>query len=257
MNKFDVLNAVKKQLAVDYNCRESDFDYGNLIVTEFAQNEGRNMCSDGDRAMRAVCFGGAAVFSAKPKLAADLRRIFKDKDPEWIFEANSLIMISEILYLHGHTIDDMHQYYVPDPELPKTAPEYEIEWVESGFERFKNDPLAKKSLAFDERTPDMIAVIAKENGKPIAMAGASADSPSLWQIGISVAPEARGKGIAANLVAVLKDAVLEKGKIPYYGSAVSHTLSLSAGVAAGFFPCWTQILSKERTDEFLGMHGTR
>ncbi|MBQ7875435.1 MAG: GNAT family N-acetyltransferase [Oscillospiraceae bacterium] len=257
MNKIDVIATVKKQLAIDYNCKESDFDYGNLVVTEFAQNEGRNMCADNDRAMRAVCFGGAAVFSAKPKLAADLRRIFEGKDPEWIFEANSLIMISEILYLHGHTIDDMHQYYVPDPSLPETEPAYETEWVESGFERFKNDPLAKEALSCDPNTPNMVAVIAKENGRPIAMAGASADSPLLWQIGISVAPEARGKGVAANLVAVLKDRVLKMGKVPYYGSAVSHTLSLSAGVAAGFFPCWTQILSKARTDEFLGMHGTR
>lgn len=257
MTKQDVINTVRKQLAIDCNCSESDFDYGNLVVTEIAQNEGRIMYKDGEKAMRAFCFGGAAVFSVKPDMVSDFRRILKGKDPDWIFDTNALVMITEILYLHGQNIGDMHQYYVPDPSLPKTEPKFEIEWITGNFEKYRNDPVAKEALSFDKNAPDMIAVAAKENGKIIGMAGASADSPLLWQIGINVLPEHRGKGIAANLVALLKDAVLEKGKVPYYGSAVSHIISLSAGVAAGFFPCWTQIVSSARTDEFVGYHEAR
>lgn len=257
MDKYEVLNIVKKQLAIDCNCSESDFSYGNLAVTEIANNEGRIMYKDGDKAMRAFCFGGAAVFSVKPDMVADFKRIFKGKDPDWIFETQSLVLIAEILYLHGQNIGDMYQYYVPDPSLPKARPEFDVEWITGNFERFRNEPVAKEALAFDENAPDMIAVVAKENGKIIGMAGASAASPLLWQIGVNVLPEYRGKGIAVNLVSLLRDAVLEKGKVPYYGSAVSHILSLSTGVSAGFFPCWTQIVSNVRTDEFVGYHEKR
>ncbi len=257
MDKYEILALVKKQLAIDFNCAESDFNYGKLTVTKMAKNPGRNMYFGGDTAMRACCFGGAAVFSVTPDLTDDLKRIFEGKSPEWIFQPRSLIKLSEILYLHGHNIDDMHQYYIPDPTLPKTAPKFEVEWIESGFERFKNDPVAKEALGFEEDAPDVLAVVAKENGKIIGMAGASEDSPLLWQIGVGVLPEARGKGVAANIVALLKDEILARGKVPYYGSAVSHTVSLSTGVAAGFFPCWTQIVSKPRTDEFVGFHERR
>ncbi len=257
MDKHEILAIVKKQLAIDFNCSEGDLSYGKLSVTNTANNPGRNMYTDFDCAMRACCFGGAAVFSVVPELADDLKRIFEGKSPEWIFQPRSLIKLSEILYLHGHTIDDMHQYYIPDPTLPKTEAKFEIEWIESGFERFKGNPVANEALGFEEDAPDVLAVVAKENGKIIGMAGASEDSPLLWQIGVGVLSESRGKGVAANLVALLKDEILARGKVPYYGSAVSHTMSLSTGVAAGFFPCWTQITSKPRKDEFVGFHEAR
>lgn len=257
MEKQELLNIIKKQLAIDLNCNESDFTYGKITVTEIAKNEGRNMYMGVERGMKTCCFGGAAVFSVSADMVSDFKRIFEGKSPEWIFQPPALIKLSEILYLHGHNIEDMHQYYVPDPTLPKTEPKLEIEWIEKGFERFANDPLAEEALGFEKEAPDVLAVVAKENGKIVGMAGASEDSPLLWQIGVSVYPEHRGKGIAANLVAILKDEILKRGKVPYYGSAVSHTISLSTGVAAGFFPCWTQIVSRERTDEFVGFHEAR
>ncbi len=257
MDKHDMVKIVKKQLAIDFNCKESDFDSGEIVVTEIAINDGRIMYEDHEQGMNACCFGGSAVFSVIPEMVNSIQKLFEGKSPEWIFQPKTLVMLSEQLYLHGYNIGDMHQYYVPDPSLPKTQPLFDIEWIEQDFEKYKGAPGADEALGFDKNAPDVLAVVAKENGKIIGMAGASADSPLLWQIGIGVAPEHRGKGVAANLVALLKDAVLEKGVVPYYGSAVSHTISLSTGVAAGFFPCWTRVSSKPRDDEFVGMHENR
>lgn len=257
MDKSDMIKIVKKQLAIDFNCKESDFDSGEVVVTEIAKNEGRIMYEDREQGMYACCFGGSAVFSVLPEMVGGIRKLLEGKSPEWIFQPKTLVMLTEQLYLHGYNIDDMHQYYVPDPSLPKTEPLFGVEWIERDFEKYKGAPGANEALGFDKNAPDVLAVAAKENGKIIGMAGASADSPLLWQIGIGVAPEYRGMGVAANLVALLKDAVLERGKVPYYGSAVSHTLSLSTGVAAGFFPCWTRITSKQRNDEFVGIHENR
>ncbi|MBR2041163.1 MAG: hypothetical protein IJ945_02205 [Oscillospiraceae bacterium] len=249
MDAYDVTKIVRKQLAKDYNCKESDFDYGNLIVTEGKAND--------KRAMRAVFFGGAGIFCAEPGLVSDLRRIFEGKDPEWIFETNSLIMLSEILYLHGHNVDNIHEYFVPDVSRAKTEPKFETETIESGFDRFKNEAVAKDVFDLESHGPIKIVIAAKKNGKTVAMAAAFEESEDLWKVSIGVAPEERFGCAAENILGLIKDAVLEKGKIPYYGGVFSRNISPNTGSNAGFFPCWSQIQSRPRDDEFLGMHGTR
>lgn len=62
--------------------------------------------------------------------------------------------------------------------------------------------------------PDVLAVAAIIDGKVAAVAGASEDSPLMWQIGIDVLPEFGGRGLASSLVALLKQEILARGKSP-------------------------------------------
>ena len=249
MDNFDVSKIIKKYLTEEYNCKESDFDFGNIVVTELKE--------EGKRAMKAVFFGGAAVFSVKPSMVSDFRRIFEGKNPDWIFEANSLIMLSEILYLHGHNVDNIYGYYVPDFSLPKTEAKYDVEIIESGFDRFKNEPLAKEVFDLESHGPIAFILSAKKNGKIIGLAAAYKESDMLWKLSIAIAPEERFGFAAENVLALAKDAVIERGKIPYYGGVFSGNISTNTGSSAGFFPVWSQIDSRPRDDEFLAMHGTR
>ena len=73
------------------------------------------------------------------------------------------------------------------------------------------------------------------------MAGGSADGEYLWQIGINVREEYRGKGLAAELVRSLKDEMIRRGKIPFYGTSESHTVSQTVALKAGFVPAWTAV----------------
>jgi len=66
----------------------------------------------------------------------------------------------------------------------------------------------------------------------------------MWQIGIDVLPEYRGRSIGTNLVTILKDEILKRGKIPFYGTVESHFLSQNIAVSAGFFPVWAELYSK-------------
>ncbi|MBQ4118011.1 MAG: hypothetical protein IJM98_09920 [Oscillospiraceae bacterium] len=248
MENFDVISIVKTQLAKKFNCSEKDFDCGKLVVTEHPEDTGA--------AMRAVCFGGSAVFCVKPSMVSDFKRIFEGKDPDWIFETNSLIMLSEILYLHGHNVDNIYEYYVPNPAFSKTEPKFETEIIKSGFDRFKGEPLAAEVFDLQSHGPISIMAAAKKNGKIIGMAAAFAENDFMWQISLAVAPEERFGFAGENLLAVIKDAVLAEGKIPFYGGR-ENRISPSTGSAAGFFPCWSQILSRPRDDEFLNLHGTR
>ena len=52
-------------------------------------------------------------------------------------------------------------------------------------------------------------------------------------------------GIGAALIARLKNAVIARGKLPYYGTAVSHIASQRVAVKAGFLPAWAELLGEE------------
>lgn len=80
----------------------------------------------------------------------------------------------------------------------------------------------------------------------MGMAGASADSKTMWQIGINVLPEYRGRGIGTNLVTLLKNEILNRGKIPFYGTVGSHFHSQNIAINAGFFPAWAELYSKSK-----------
>lgn len=69
---------------------------------------------------------------------------------------------------------------------------------------------------------------------------------TIWQIGIDVLPEYRGKGVGTNLVGLLKNEILKRGKIPFYGIVESHIHSQNIAVNAGFSPAWAELHSKAK-----------
>ena len=94
-------------------------------------------------------------------------------------------------------------------------------------------------------TADMLAVAAlDEGGQPVGMAGASRDGERLWQIGVNVLPSHRGRGLAAGLTALLKDELLRRGIVPFYGTAQSHIFSLNTARNAGFRPAWAEVWAR-------------
>ena len=76
------------------------------------------------------------------------------------------------------------------------------------------------------------------------MAGASADSPYFWQIGINVAKEAEGRHIATKLVPLITQDILEQGKVPYYGTSMSNLASQRVAANTGFEVAWVELLSE-------------
>lgn len=130
-------------------------------------------------------------------------------------------------------------------KLQRIKPCAKIRWVEKDeILQFEDDSRFNQAFTFGDNAPDVLGVAALDGDIIMGMAGSSKDSKTLYHIGIDVLPEYRGKGIGANLVAILKQEILRRGKIPFYGTSVSHMVSRNVAINAGFFPAWVELYSK-------------
>ena len=93
----------------------------------------------------------------------------------------------------------------------------------------------------------MLAVVAMDGGKIMGMAGCSADTPELWQIGIDILPEYRGCDVAKTLVTLLRNETFRRGAIPYYGKSLSNLPSWKTALGCGFRPFWIE--AESQSDE--------
>ena len=109
-------------------------------------------------------------------------------------------------------------------------------------EWFKDDNRFDEAFAFDNNFPDVLAVAKiDERGNILGMAGASKDSDVMWQIGINVLEGAEEKGVAKTVVKALKNEILRRGKVPFYGTVESHIISQKVALASGFYPAFAEV----------------
>ena len=109
------------------------------------------------------------------------------------------------------------------------------------------DPFGGEAFCFSEASPDVLAVAAIIDNEIVGMAGASADSPSFWQIGINVNKNFEGRHIASGLVSILKSDILQKGIVPYYGTSFSNLASQHVAARAGFEVAWVELITEKNT----------
>ncbi len=231
--------------------RKASYKKGTcLIDSEGARvYEGRN---DFFHAM--ICFG--QLFLVVDEQIYDWAvENFADCAPEWFCEFGNLRRIDEKLKEYGHSIKDTHVYMLPTISESEVAGKSFVWYNQEEILAFRDNNKFTSAICFSKTQPDMLAVaVVKGNSqdcvsgkKPFdqsrmfGMAGVSADGLYLWQIGINVVPQAAGRGLASELVRALKEEVLRQGKIPFYGTSESHTISQTVGLKAGFVPAWTEV----------------
>jgi len=94
--------------------------------------------------------------------------------------------------------------------------------------------------------PDMLATVAFKDSVVVGIAGASADSDNLWQIGVGVADGYRRRGIGKSLVAALTEAVIDEGKVPYYSTFPANIASNALAQSLGYWHAWTEIYARDK-----------
>lgn len=165
----------------------------------------------------------------------------------WIGEThrNKAVETNQVVQAKGHQ------------EASADKPVY-VWFEQEEIRQFKGNNRFTSAISFWEHHPDMLAVVQMKEGylaevkdfdqsHMAGMAGASLDGEYLWQIGINVDKEYGGCGVGHVLVRALKEEILKRGKVPFYGTSESHTVSQTVGLKAGFVPAWTEV-SAERIE---------
>jgi GNAT superfamily N-acetyltransferase len=243
--KTEILQIAKEQLALDYSCQVSDFEKEKNTIVENNLVEGRRIYRNDGCFIKLLCFSNKAIIKTSPMMMPWCEEKFLQTDTEWIFEYPKLRAIDRKLNEFGHEIADIHHYYLPNPNVSLIEPIANVKWYEAeDILQFENDDRFGEAFGFNKTNPDVLAVAAFNGNNIMGMAGASADSKTMWQIGIDVLPEYRGQGIGTKLTILLKNEILKRGKVPFYGTVNSHFHSQNIAINAGFFPAWAELYSK-------------
>lgn len=233
------------QLARDYCCHHDEVLDTKNHFTEYRPIEFRRRYHEKDECfLKIAVVNGKVLFTGHQAIVGWCRDNYADTGSEWFFEAKNMHKLNERLYQDGYQIGMVHPFYIADKKSETDTTGYEIRWYrDSEIEQFRGDDRFNEAYTFCETAPDIIGVAALKGDKILGMAGASMDSPVMWQIGINVDPMARTNGIGKMLVTLLKNEILEQGKLPYYGTSMSHIASQKVAIGAGFVPAWAELVT--------------
>ena len=232
-----------RQFVLDYNVDEGDWITDKIHLSPVNVLEGARLHVKHDTFFKAAIIMGKAYVMADEKMHPWIKEILAKEPPEWWCDFKNLKKLESELNKYGREIFDTHIYFLPSEEPTMERPRFAIKWFEKEeLEQFRNDKRFNTySLSFSPTQPDVLAVVAYDKKEPIAMAGCSEDGAYLWQIGVDCVAGYEGRGLAGNLVTLLKQEIIARGKVPYYGTSESHAVSRNVAIGSGFLPAWCEI----------------
>lgn len=237
-----------RQLAADYCCLPCEVSDDRNHFTEHRYLDGRRRFREAEECfLKVAVINGKLLFTGQAGIIDWCRETYASTGGEWFLEAKNMRSLDDRLRENGWRIAFAHPFFLSDrpADLPAALPDgFSLcMYDRTGIEQFRGDPRFSNAYTFLPEAPDVIGAAAFCGERIAAMAGASADSPLLWQIGIDVDPAMRGQGLAAVLVSRIRDEILRQGRLPYYGTGFSHIASQRTALRAGFLPAWVEIVS--------------
>lgn len=235
-----------RQYDLDYNMQEGEWITDKIHLSPVRLLEGARIHEKTDNFLKVGILLGKAYVMADEAMHPWIKKELGKEPPEWWCAFQNLRKIDGELKKYGREILDTHIYFLPSEEPTMEGARYQVQWFEDKqLEQFRGDSRFSHALCFSKTQPDRIALAACEKKKIMAMAGVSEDGSYLWQIGIDVLPEYEGRGLGMNLVTLMKQEVIRRGKAPFYGTAQSHAISRNVAIASGFLPAWAEIVVKK------------
>ena len=232
MTTHEMLRLVQSQLATDMNCTINDLngEKDSFIFTEVKDNPGRRPFPRSEQHFEMLSMGKSIVVSASPKILEIVKPLLDGKGRDEAFS---------MPFVYGHSL-----YYLPD--LPQVKPLISADGFAYEIVEQREIPLLYRHEGFrnavqydvNHPRPDILVTLAKKDSRIVGMAGASSDCAMMWQVGMDVLPEYRNHGLAVYLVNRLTLEILERGYVPYFGTASSNIASQRVAHRAGYFPAW-------------------
>lgn len=236
------------QFALDYNVESGQWITQKIHLSPVKVLEGARLHRKHDTFFKASIIMGKAYVMADEVMHPWIKEILAKELPEWWCDFKNLRKLEAELNKYGREIFDTHIYFLPSEDPTMEHPRHKVKWFENEeLEQFRNDSRFNTySLSFSPTQPDRLAVAAFDEDEMMAMAGCSEDGKYLWQIGVDVVSGYEGRGLAVNLVTLLKQEIMGRGKVPYYGTAESHAVSRNVAIGSGFLPAWCEIQVRKR-----------
>ncbi len=243
---MDIEKLIISQFETDTNCEAGKS--GKININRSKRLEGSRYYAEISDFFRAIIFKGRLFLMCDDCMYDWAREEYADILPEWFCKYENLRTLDNKLKEYGHEILDTHVYFMPDEEYTGydfDCPYHIEELGREEIDKMRDDNPFRHALMYQEGCPDELAFAALDKeGRAIAMSGVSSDGRNLWQIGIDVFDGYRNKGLAVYLTTLIKERVLDMGKVPFYGTSESHSLSQRVAVRSGFIPAWCEIYSK-------------
>jgi len=239
-NIKEILN---QQLADDFCCSVNEVKNHQHIFTYYEPRMNRRKYNDDNTCfLKIACIHGKLLVSGEKSIVDWCREKYHNSDAAWFMEYDNLYELDCKMHEYGYRVGLAHPFYISDEITQQPDIKGDIVWYEENeIERFRGDLRFHEAFAFCQSAPDRIGVSLQREGQILGMAGASSDSMKMWQIGIDVLSEYRGEHIGTALVILLKNELLKRGILPFYGTAMSHIASQNVAFHAGFYPAWTEL----------------
>ena len=248
MTKQQALETLYRQLALEFGCTPEAFTKQELTLTRAGgMRPGARATFRKDHMLLMAGTGNSVVMAIDDclrELVEDLAK--KVNGIHRMFEFQALKALDIKLSEYGRTIWGVEQFFLPGDNLREIPlpDEFQYQWFdEKTVRRFY--PNARFRMALGENynpdRPDVIALAALDGENIAGMAGASADTETMWQVGIDVKAAYRGRGLGTGLVSALSREMENRGKLPFYGTAVGNLYSQKIAIGCGFIPAWIEV----------------
>ena len=243
-----------QQSAIDLGCNPADFLRQEPVVVPAAADPAARRYLKLPYPAYMVSYGSNIVSSATAECIGAVRNYLKCFPLVHSFEPPHLHVLHEALRPLGAGVSMTAEYWLPDVNLLQPLKcDYETRVLTQADFAQLYLPEWSNALCEKRAELDVLGVGAYDGGKPIGLAGCSADCESMWQIGVDVLPEYRRKGIAAALTSQLAVEILKRNKVPFYCCAWCNLPSARNAVKAGFRPAWTE-MSAASLDKIADMN---
>jgi len=251
MDRSTALEFVRSTLAADHACQPDDWLRDDVIMVEAREMVGRRRFPMHAKSFGMTTMGLGVVISCSADRLAWAEENLSQQSRDELFGVTTLAQIANFVAPDQQRLAGPHLVSIcgSDTFRPAEAP------AGITLETFGRQQMAEVycyegfhhalSYRLDNPCADMLAVAAWRNGQVIGMAGVSADSDQLWQIGINVVSEFQGIGLGKALVSRATEATLELGKTPYYTHNVSNVRSGNTARTIGYQWAWTASYVRE------------
>ncbi len=251
------MNAVVATLAAESQCSPSAFLSEGVHIFEVSPERRVNPFARRfplrEHSLMITSIGMGVVVAASSEWMPWVSDIFGSiNDPDQAFYLNTLGEASRRVAHYGYLLKGPHAYSITSDSncrLLEAPNGYTLQTGGAELLEALNPSDWQNAISLSAAAQgrhNAVAVAALYDGEVVGVATASTDSDILWQLGIDVLAEHRGKGLGKALTSRTARAVLDRGKVPYYGSVINNIASRRTAQSAGFYPCWVSAYTTGR-----------